>query len=86
MAAKAPLAIDYTAHGAASGWRAGEHLIDALPYVDPVRPEVRPIVEALIEEEKQRSTKMPSDYLREMPPVRAPQFDEHPVLKTEYER
>ncbi|GLC36044.1 hypothetical protein PLESTB_000531900 [Pleodorina starrii] len=86
MATKRPLALDYTAHGAAKGWRANEHLIDALPYVDHVPPELRPHVDALIEEEKRKSTKLPSDYLRELPPVRAPQFDEHPVLKTEYER
>lgn len=89
MAAKtsqATLALEYTAHGAAKGWRANEHLVDALPYVDSVPPELKPHVEALIEEEKRRSTKLPSDYLREMPSVRAPKFDDHPVLKTEYER
>ncbi|KAG2483169.1 hypothetical protein HYH03_017961 [Edaphochlamys debaryana] len=88
MAAQAtkPLALDYAAHGGAKGWRANEHLVDALPYVDHVPPELKPHVDALIDEEKQRSTKLPSDYLRELPPVRAPQFDEHPVLKTEYER
>lgn len=81
-----PLALDYTPHGDAKGWRANEHLIDALPYVDHVPPELKAHVDALIEEEKRRSTKLPSDYLRELPPVRAPQFEEHPVLKTEYER
>ncbi|KAG2423515.1 hypothetical protein HXX76_015263 [Chlamydomonas incerta] len=89
MAAKtsqAPLALEFNAHGAAKGWRANEHLVDALPYVDSVPPELKPHVEALIEEEKRRSTKLPSDYLREMPSVRAPKFDDHPVLKTEYER
>ncbi|EFJ49955.1 hypothetical protein VOLCADRAFT_104101 [Volvox carteri f. nagariensis] len=86
MATKRPLALDYTAHGTAKGWRANEHLIDALPYVDHVPAELRPVVDALIEEEKRKSAKLPSDYLRELPPVRAPQFDEHPVLKTEYER
>ncbi|PNH01810.1 Pre-mRNA-splicing factor SPF27 [Tetrabaena socialis] len=81
-----PLALDYAAHGAAKGWRLNENLIDALPYVDHVPVELKPHVDALVEEEKRRSTKMPSDYLRELQPVRAPQFDEHPVLKTEYER
>ncbi|KAG2431352.1 hypothetical protein HYH02_013342 [Chlamydomonas schloesseri] len=89
MAAKtsqATLALEFTAHGAAKGWRANEHLVDALPYVDSVPPELKPHVEALIEEEKRKSIKLPSDYLREMPAVRAPKFDDHPVLKTEYER
>ncbi|KXZ41177.1 hypothetical protein GPECTOR_684g823 [Gonium pectorale] len=81
-----PLAIDYAAHGAAKGWRANEHLIDALPYIDHVAPELRSKVEALIEEEKRASSKLPGDYLRELPPVHKPRFDDHPVLKTEYDR
>lgn len=86
MGTKRPLALDYASHGAAKGWRANEHLIDALPYVDHVPLELRTVVDSLIEEEKCKSIKLPSDYLRELPAVRAPQFEEHPVLKTEYER
>ncbi|GIL61018.1 hypothetical protein Vafri_15441 [Volvox africanus] len=86
MASKRPLALEYTAEGAAKFLRANESAIDALPYVDHVPPELRPVVDSLIEEEKRKSIKLPSDYLRELPPVRAPHFDEHPVLKTEYER
>ncbi|GLI68509.1 hypothetical protein VaNZ11_012953, partial [Volvox africanus] len=86
MASKRPLTLEYTAEGAAKFLRANESVIDALPYVDNVPPELRPVVDSLIEEEKRKSIKLPSDYLRELPPVRAPHFDEHPVLKTEYER
>ncbi|GIL90544.1 hypothetical protein Vretimale_17507 [Volvox reticuliferus] len=86
MASKRPLTLEYTAEGAAKFLRGNESLIDALPYVDHVPPELRPLVDSLIEEEKRKSIKLPSDYLRELPPVRAPHFDEHPVLKTEYER
>lgn len=35
------LAIAQHAHGQQAGWRAGEHLIDALPYVDTITPEAR---------------------------------------------
>lgn len=88
MAARqpAPLALDYAAHGASTGWRKDEHLIDALPYVDHVSAELRAQVEALVEEEKKHGVKQPSDYLRDLGPIAGPSFEGHPVLKAEYER
>ena len=46
-----PLAIDVAAHGEATGWRKGEHLIDALAYIDPLSQEEKAAVDALIMEE-----------------------------------
>ena len=82
----APLALDFRAHGQSAGWRKGEDLIDALPYVDSMAPETKKQVEALIEEELKRSTKKPADYLREMPAVPSNLFEGHPLLAAEYER
>jgi hypothetical protein len=42
MATKSvPLALPSTAYGEGSGWRRGEHLIDALPYIDGLGPEIK---------------------------------------------
>lgn len=41
MAAKAPLALTYAAHGQGALWRKGEDLIDALPYIDPLPADVK---------------------------------------------
>lgn len=81
-----PLALDVAAHGEATGWRKGEHLIDALAYIDPLSQEEKAAVDALIMEELKSSTKRPQDYLKEMRAL--PDFDleGHPVLKAEYER
>ena len=43
----APLAID----SSATGWRRGEHAIDALAYIDPLTERERAEVDALIAEE-----------------------------------
>ena len=85
-AANKPLALDFKPHGQAAGWRKGEDIIDALPYIDPLAPEAKKVVDALIEEELKRSTKKPSDYLREMPALPAAMFEGHPLLAAEYER
>lgn len=82
----APLALDYKAHGQSSGWRKGEDLIDALPYIDPLPADVKRQVDALIDAELKKSTKQPSDYLREMPQVPSALFEGHPLLAAEYER
>eukprot|EP00899_Mesostigma_viride_P002197 jgi/Mesvir1/11979/Mv00293-RA.1 len=63
--------------------------IDALPYIDQQygEPDLKAQVDALIEEEMKRSTKKPSDYLKDLPP--APAFlsgSISPALATEYER
>ena len=80
------LALDYTAHGQAAGWRRGEDLIDALPYIDPLTPEMKKQVDQMIEEELKKGTKKPSDYLRELPPIPPPTFGGHQLLVSEYER
>lgn len=46
-----PLALDVAAHGEASGWRRGEHVIDALAYIDPLTPDEKADVDKLIQEE-----------------------------------
>ncbi|GMH35039.1 hypothetical protein BSKO_02907 [Bryopsis sp. KO-2023] len=81
-----PMAIDSAAYGEQSGWRAGQDLIDALPYIDTLSPEMRDEVDRLVQEEMQRSTKKPVDYLRELPPIPTSQFKGSKVLKSEYER
>lgn len=45
------LALTETAHGEERGWRKGEELIDALPYIDELTPEHRLAVDKLIQEE-----------------------------------
>ncbi len=37
----APLALDSCAYGQSLGWRRGEDLIDALPYIDALTPEIK---------------------------------------------
>lgn len=81
-----PLALDYRAYGDAEGWRRGEHLIDALPYIDPLTPDIKKQVEKLIEEEMRASTKRPADYMRDLPPMPPLKFEGHPMLQTEYDR
>ncbi|KAF8062947.1 MOS4 [Scenedesmus sp. PABB004] len=85
--AGAPLALEYHGRAAAVGhWRRGQELIDALAYIDPLTPDVKSAVDALIEEEMRRSAKRPADYLKDLPPVPAPKFEGHPALAAEYAR
>jgi pre-mRNA-splicing factor SPF27 len=74
-----PLALT---HGSSTS----DDLIDALPYLDPLTPEMKREVEGLIEAEMRASTKRPADYLREMPPLPPAKFEGHPLLQAEYER
>ena len=46
-----PLALTDVAHGEQKGWRRGQHLVDALPYVDGLTPAEKQAVDKLIEEE-----------------------------------
>lgn len=50
-------------------------LIDALPYIDDDygNPKVKEEVDRLVEEEMRRSSKKPSDFLKDLPPF--PYFD-----------
>ena len=45
------LALDSAPHGEAAGWRRGEHLVDALAYIDPLDDHDKAVVNALLEEE-----------------------------------
>eukprot|EP00803_Ostreobium_quekettii_P000952 evm.model.scf_12EXC.10 EVM.evm.TU.scf_12EXC.10 scf_12EXC:95389-100682(+) len=84
--ADAPLLLDDVAFGEATGLRAGEHLVDGLAYIDTITTEQKKEVAKLIQEEKLRSTKKPSDYLRELPPLPPMTFQGSKVLQTEYAR
>jgi pre-mRNA-splicing factor SPF27 len=77
----APLALAATAHG-----QGVDDLIDALPYIDPLTPDIKKQVEALIEAEMRNSSKRPADYLKEMPALPPAKFEGHPLLLGEYER
>lgn len=46
-----PLALDSAPAGQGAGWRKGQDLIDALPYVDRLTPEEKQRVDKLIQEE-----------------------------------
>jgi pre-mRNA-splicing factor SPF27 len=80
------LALEGTAHGQGVGWRKGEDLIDALPYIDALTPAAKRTVEEMIEVEMGNSTKKPSDYLREMAPVLPSRLEEGGMLAMELER
>jgi Breast carcinoma amplified sequence 2 (BCAS2) len=49
-----PLALDSAPAGQGAGWRKGQDLIDALPYVDRLTPEEKQRVDRLIQEEVSR--------------------------------
>ena len=50
-------------------------IIDALPYIDDdyADPRVKAEVDRLVEDEMRRSSKKPSDFLKDLPPV--PKFN-----------
>lgn len=52
-----PLALDSAPAGQGAGWRKGQDLIDALPYVDRLTPEEKQRVDKLIQEEARALTK-----------------------------
>lgn len=53
-------------------WRvpANAEIVDALPYIDDdyANPAVKREVDRLVEEEMRRSSKKPSDFLKDLPP------------------
>lgn len=81
-----PLALDSAPAGQAAGWRKGEDLIDALPYVDRLTPEEKMNVDRLIQEEMKNSSQRPAAYLKDLPPAYQLNFADHPILSAEMER
>ncbi|XP_016437836.1 pre-mRNA-splicing factor SPF27 homolog [Nicotiana tabacum] len=63
-------------------------VIDALPYIDDEYgdPKMKEEVDRLVEEEMRRSSKKPSDFLKDLPPLPKFNFENHPMLAREYER
>ncbi|CAK9137697.1 unnamed protein product [Ilex paraguariensis] len=61
-------------------WSTGAELIDALPYIDDDygNPKVKEEVDRLVEEEMRRSSKKPSDFLKDLPPL--PKFNFQALL------
>ncbi|KAK3159940.1 hypothetical protein QOZ80_1BG0053010 [Eleusine coracana subsp. coracana] len=75
---------------AAAPWRAppDAETVDALPYIDGDygNPAVKQEVDRLVEEEMRRGKRKPADFLRDLPPVPAAGFENHPMLAKEYDR
>uniref|UniRef100_A0A2P2J903 Pre-mRNA-splicing factor SPF27 homolog n=1 Tax=Rhizophora mucronata TaxID=61149 RepID=A0A2P2J903_RHIMU len=67
-------------------WSASSNaeVIDALPYIDD--DYVKTEVDLLVEEEMRRSSKKPSDFLKNLPPLPTFNFENYPMLAKEYER
>ncbi|KAJ0048505.1 hypothetical protein Pint_16978 [Pistacia integerrima] len=67
-------------------WNA--EIIDALPYIDDDYgdPIVKDEVDRMVEQEMRRSSKKPSDFLKDLPPLSKFSFQNHPMLAKEYER
>lgn len=81
--------LEYTpAASSRPSWSTGTEIIDALPYIDDEYgdPLVKQEVDRLVEEEMRRSSKKPSDFLKDLPPVPKFNFEDHPMLAREYER
>lgn len=73
-----------------AAWRGASsaEIIDALPYIDEDYgdPKVKEEVDRLVEEEMRRSSKKPSDFLKDLPPLTKFKFENHPMLAREYDR
>ncbi|KAG5024603.1 hypothetical protein AAZX31_08G050200 [Glycine max] len=63
-------------------------IIDALPYIDDdyADPRVKLEVDRLVEDEMRRSTKKPTDFLNDFPPLPNSIFQNYPMIAREYER
>ncbi|KAF7819948.1 pre-mRNA-splicing factor SPF27-like protein [Senna tora] len=63
-------------------------IIDALPYIDDdyADPRVKAEVDRLVEEEMRRSSKKPSDFLKDLLPLPKFNFEDYPMIAREYER
>ena len=62
-----PLLLDQAPYGQASGWRRREDLVDALPYIDTLTPEMKKEVDKLIHEEvQQKMRKQGPQYLNRL--------------------
>ncbi|XP_040382659.1 pre-mRNA-splicing factor SPF27 homolog [Oryza brachyantha] len=74
----------------ARAWRAppDAEAVDALPYIDGDYGDeaVKREVDRMVEEEMRRGRRKPADFLRDLPPVPAVGFENHPMLAKEYER
>ncbi|PRW44378.1 pre-mRNA-splicing factor SPF27-like protein isoform A [Chlorella sorokiniana] len=82
----APLQLTDVAHGEQKGWRRSQHLVDSLPYVDGLTPQEKAAVDKLIEEEMRSSSKKPTDYLNELPPLPETRFKGDELLEKEMAR
>ncbi|KAF0897926.1 hypothetical protein E2562_001631 [Oryza meyeriana var. granulata] len=75
---------------AGAPWRAppDAEAVDALPYIDGDYGDeaVKREVDRMVEEEMRRGRRKPADFLRDLPPVPAIGFENHPMLAKEYER
>ncbi|KAG9131238.1 hypothetical protein Leryth_006098 [Lithospermum erythrorhizon] len=67
-------------------WATGAEVIDALPYIDDDYgdPKVKAEVDRLVEEEMRRSSKKPSDFLKDLPPL--PKFPFKPPVQIDTSR
>ncbi|KAL6973614.1 Pre-mRNA-splicing factor SPF27 [Sarracenia purpurea var. burkii] len=69
-------------------WSIGAEIIDSLPYIDDDYgdPKVKEEVDRLVEDEMRRSSKKPTDFLKDLPPLPKSNFENHPMLAREYDR
>ena len=69
-------------------WRAPAKadVVDALPYIDDdyADPSVKREVDRLVEEEMRRSSKRPSDFLKDLPPLPKSDFKVYSALSLDF--